>query len=114
MATVIKGNTMLQIPDNRVADYVANGYDIANAAGIVTKKAVPTDLAELQKLYTDQVAKIAKLEKKVKESAQLQADYDKLLQSYEELEDKNNELEAELLALKEAPKKTTTKKKATE
>lgn len=112
MATVIKGNTMLQIPDDRVADYVASGYDIANKAGVVTKKAIPTDLAELQKLYTDQVAKIAQLEKKVKESEQLQADYDKLLASYEELEDKNSEFEAELLAVKETPKKTTKKKTA--
>ena len=112
MATVIKGNSMLTIPDDRLADYVARGYDVANAAGIVIKKAIPTDIAELQKLYTEQVAKIVQLEKQVKESASLQADYDKLAKAYEELEDTNNELEAELLKLKEASKKTTRKKSA--
>ena len=116
MATVIKGNTMLTIPDNRLADYLERGYDIANNAGIVIKKAIPTDTAELQKLYTEQVAKIANLEKQVAEYDELQANYRQLLKSYEELDERNAELEAELLKLKEAPKEAPkkTKRKTTD
>lgn len=111
MATVIKGNTLLTVPDDRVSDYLERGYSIASAAGTVIKKAVPTDLAELQKLYTNQVAEIANLKKQLEEQTELQANYDKLLASYEELEEKNQDLELELSELK--AKKTTNKSKKT-
>ena len=110
MGTIVKGNTMLTIPDNRIEDYVARGYSIANEAGIVVKPAVPTDIAELQKLYTDHVAKIVNLEKQLKDCAEWKINYDKLMKAYEELEEKNADLEAEVLKLKETPKRTTKKK----
>ncbi len=114
---VIKGNSLISIPDNRVDDYLARGYDLASEAGTVVKKAVPTDTAELQKLYTEQVAKIAQLEKELANNTvndeleaiktqleDLQKKYDTLLKEYKELEAENEKLKAP------APKKSRAKK----
>ncbi len=129
MAMVIKGNSLINIPDNRVDDYLERGYDLASVAGTVVKKAVPTDKAELQKLYTEQVAKIANLEKALaknnkpeddgeleavkKELAEMQKSYDNLVKMYEELEEERDSLKAEVEKLKApAPKKSTRAKKS--
>ena len=125
MATVIKGNSLISVPDNRVDDYLARGYSIASEAGTVLKKAVPTDKAELQKLYTEQVAEIANLKNQLarenqpkqdeeleavrKELAEMQENYDKLVKMYEELEEERDNLKEEVEKLK-APKKTRAKK----
>lgn len=120
MATVIKGNALLTIPDDRVSDYVARGYDIASVEGTVIKKAVPTDLSELQRLYTDQVSKIVNLEKIIEqrdkqieslesELDSLQTDYESLSNAYKQLE--NGKVEAETT---KTTKKRTTKKADTE
>jgi len=127
MAMVIKGNSLISIPDNRVDDYLARGYSIASEAGTVLKKAVPTDKAELQKLYTEQVAEIANLKNQLagnnqpkqdkeleavkKELAEMQENYDKLVKMYEELEEERDNLQAEVEKLK-APKKSTRAKKS--
>lgn len=130
MAMVIKGNSLISIPDNRVDDYLARGYDLASEAGTVVKKAVPTDKAELQKLYTEQVAEIANLKNQLagnnqpkkddgeleavkKELAEMQESYDKLVKMYEELEEERDNLQAEVEKLKApAPKKSTRAKKS--
>lgn len=115
MATVIKGNSLITIPDDRVADYLSRGYDLASNAGTVIKKAVPTDLVALQKFYTDHVAKIVKLEKELKKrdngDGELKSKYNALVKTCEELQEKNRVLEDELEKLK-APKKTRSKKTA--
>lgn len=127
MAMVIKGNSLISIPDNRVDDYLARGYDLASEAGTVVKKAVPTDKAELQKLYTEQVAEIANLRNQLagknqpkrdeeleaikKELAEMQENYDKLVKMYEELEEERDNLQEEVEKLK-APKKSTRAKKS--
>lgn len=116
MVKVRKGNSLTSIPDDRVADYLSRGYDLASDAGTVIKRAVPTDLVALQKLYTDQVATITKLEKQLSEGktnneefAELQSKYDQLIKTCEDLEEKNYALEAEIERLKTS-KKTRSKK----
>lgn len=106
MAMVLKGNSLISVPDNRVDDYLARGYSIADESGTVIKKAVPTDKSELQKLYTDQVAKIAELEKKLAEQSDtteldaLKAELEAYKERCEELEKENNALKAEIQQLK--------------
>ena len=129
MAMVIKGNSLISIPDNRVDDYLARGYDLASEAGTVVKKAVPTDKAELQKLYTEHIAEIANLKNQLaeknqqkndgeleaikKELAEMQESYDKLVKMYEELEEERDNLQAEVEKLNApAPKKSTRAKKS--
>lgn len=107
MVTVIKGNTLLEIPENRKEDYLNRGYSIANNAGTVIKQAVPTDNDLLRKSYTDQKAVIANLQKQL---AAKDEELEALKAELEELKGKQA-LEA-TPEEKPAPKKSTRSKKA--
>lgn len=104
MARVRKGNVILTVDDRLVGDYKARGYDVISKGGAVIQKAVPADVAALQKAFTDQRAEIARLQKAL-EAKGADSDYK---QMYEELErghnqllEANDKLEEEADALRE-------------
>lgn len=109
MVTVRKGNVLQNISEEMVQDYVRRGYDICNKGGVVIEKSIPTDIAALQKAYTDQQARIAALEKQIAENAEdeglkamyqeLEKGHEELLTTYETVEEENETLKTTNAAL---------------
>lgn len=98
---------MQQVADDMVSEYLRRGYDITSAGGTVIEKAVPSDVENLRKLYTDQQAVIARLERKLKKNgqdlgdAELEIKYQELVKTHEDLQLAHEALEEENADLKD-------------
>lgn len=72
MARVERGNVVLTVKDHEVQHYLNLGYNLTDDAGNVLKRAIPTNIGELQTAYLEHTKKIAELEDTVaKLTAQL-------------------------------------------
>lgn len=60
-------NVYLEVSPESVESYVAKGYDVLDSTGNVVRKSVPNNITALQSLCNEQLAKIKKLEDRVKE-----------------------------------------------
>ena len=79
---VRRGNVSLRVSKNEVSKYFDMGYDVYSLNGKLIKRAVPKDLATLQKAFVDNQVKIAQLEDEVKSlKSQLEAKPEKTTRS---------------------------------
>ena len=74
MAKVRRLNVTLDVSDDEVDYYIGLGYDHINEDGSIIKRAIPKDIATLQRAYVENektikqlTAKIANLEDKIKQ-----------------------------------------------
>lgn len=63
---VRRGNVSLRVTKNEVDKYFDMGYDVYSSNGELIKKAVPKDLATLQKAFVDNRLRIERLEEEIK------------------------------------------------
>ena len=79
---VRRGNVSLRVTKNEVNKYFDMGYDVYSLDGKLIKRAVPKDLATLQKAFVDNQARIAQLENEVRSlKEQLEAKPEKTTRS---------------------------------
>lgn len=72
MARVERGNVVLMVDDTDVSYYLNQGYNLTDETGAILRKAIPSNLGELQAYYLESTKKIAELEDTVaKLTAQL-------------------------------------------
>ena len=64
---VRKANTILTVPDEEKASFLAKGYDVLGANGDVVEESTPTDTATLQAKYLELKAENEKLKKELAE-----------------------------------------------
>lgn len=67
MIKVRKANTVLTVPDDEKASFLAKGYDVLGANGKVVEESTPTDTATLQAKYLELKAENEKLKKELAE-----------------------------------------------
>ena len=65
MAKVRRLNVTLDVSDDEVDYYIGLGYDHINADGSIIKKAIPRDIATLQRAYVENEKTIAELKKEI-------------------------------------------------
>lgn len=79
---VRRGNVSLRVSKNEVNKYFDMGYDVYSLDGKLVKRAVPKDLATLQKAFVDNQARIAQLEEEIKSlKSQLEVKPEKVTRS---------------------------------
>ena len=63
MVQIQRANVVLTVPSSEVDKYMAKGFSVIDEkTGKVIKQSVPTELNQLQKAYSEHVAKIKQLE----------------------------------------------------
>ena len=67
MATVRRGNVILDIKDNEVERYSDMGYDILGSSGEVIRKSIPSDPNVLKVAYRQHLDEIRKLNEEIQE-----------------------------------------------
>lgn len=67
MARVERGNVVLQVDERDVDYYINMGYSLTDDNGNVLKKAIPSNVGELQKAYLEHIQRISELENTVAE-----------------------------------------------
>ena len=67
MATVRRGNVILNIKDNEVERYSDMGYDILGSNGEVIRKSIPSDPNVLKVAYRQHLEEIRKLNEEIQE-----------------------------------------------
>lgn len=67
MIKVRKANTVLTVPDEEKASFLAKGYDVLGANGKVVEESTPTDTATLQAKYLELKAENERLKKELAE-----------------------------------------------
>lgn len=67
MATVRRGNVILNIKDSEVERYSDMGYDILGSDGSVVRKAIPSDPNVLKIAYRQHIEEIRKLNEEIQE-----------------------------------------------
>lgn len=65
MARIRRINVTLNVPDDEVDYYINLGYDLIDNTGKVIRKAMPRDVATLQKYYKEHTKKIEELEAEI-------------------------------------------------
>ena len=67
MVRIERGNVVLNVEDYDVDRYLSMGYNVTDEQGNILRKAVPTQLGELQKAYVENMATIEMLTAQVAE-----------------------------------------------
>ena len=62
-----KGNKVIQVSEQEMQRYIAQGFTITDDKGTVLKDAVPTDPSSLKQAYNKHIAEIANLKKTIAE-----------------------------------------------
>lgn len=65
MATVEKGNVVLNIKDSEIERYLEAGFNVVNDKGEIIRKCIPTDIGTLRKAYVEHTNRIKELEEEI-------------------------------------------------
>lgn len=68
MATVEKGNVVLDIKDSEIERYLDAGFNVINDKGEIIQECIPSDIGTLRKAFIEHKARIKELEDEIAKS----------------------------------------------